>query len=54
MRVFRQWRNLKLRKWFGFAYREDEPAPGELAMFCVACPQDGINLKPGWQSDPEQ
>lgn len=53
MRVFRQWRNLKLRKWFGFAYRNEDPGPGELAAFCAACPQPGVNLKDGWEQDAE-
>ncbi|KAG2099268.1 uncharacterized protein F5147DRAFT_747293 [Suillus discolor] len=34
MRVAQQWRQLKLLKWNGF---------GELALFCPACPQPGIN-----------
>lgn len=54
MRVYRQWRNLKLRKWFGFGYKADPPGPGDLAIFCVACPQEGFNLAPGWEEDPDQ
>ena len=39
-----QWRNLKLRKWFGFGHHNENPAKGLLALFCTACPQPGINL----------
>lgn len=51
MRVFRQWRNLKLRKWFGTAYEDRDPGPGDLAGFCAACPQSEINLREDWESD---
>jgi hypothetical protein len=55
MRVSRMWRNLKYRKWHGFAHNKDEnPGPGDLALFCVACPQPGINLPDQWEDDPEQ
>jgi hypothetical protein len=40
----RQWRNLKLRKWFGFGHRLVSPSKGSMALFCAACPQPGINL----------
>jgi hypothetical protein len=43
-RVTRQWRNLKLRKWFGFGHRRDNPGKGSLALFCPACPQPHVNL----------
>ncbi|KAG2052608.1 hypothetical protein BDR06DRAFT_983114 [Suillus hirtellus] len=36
MRVAQQWRQLKLLKWNG-------PTSGELALFCPACLQPGIN-----------
>lgn len=55
MRVSRMWRNLKYRKWHGFAHSKDvNPGPGDLALFCVACPQPGINLPDRWEDDPEQ
>jgi hypothetical protein len=43
-RVTRQWRNLKLRKWFGFGHRSEAPSKGSLALFCPACPQPDVNL----------
>ncbi|OJA11809.1 hypothetical protein AZE42_13632 [Rhizopogon vesiculosus] len=44
MRVARQWHQCKLYKWYGFAHDSQEPSQGELALFCPACPQPGINL----------
>ncbi|KAG1895644.1 uncharacterized protein F5891DRAFT_984083 [Suillus fuscotomentosus] len=44
MRTVRQWRQCKLYKWHGFAHKNDEPKTGDLALFCPACPQPGINL----------
>ncbi|KAG1879956.1 uncharacterized protein F5891DRAFT_973580, partial [Suillus fuscotomentosus] len=44
MRVARQWRQLKTMKWHGFGHRSDNPSTGELALFCPACPQPGINV----------
>jgi hypothetical protein len=43
-RATRQWRNLKLQKWFGFGHRLVFPSKGSMALFCAACPQPGINL----------
>ena len=37
-------------KWYGFGHRPDEhPGDGDLALFCAACPQVGVNLEPGWE-----
>ncbi|KAG2105107.1 uncharacterized protein F5147DRAFT_775427 [Suillus discolor] len=44
MRTARQWRQCKLYKWHGFAHKDDQPKAGDLALFCPACPQPGINL----------
>ncbi|KAG1884252.1 hypothetical protein F4604DRAFT_1878716 [Suillus subluteus] len=44
MRVARQSRQLKTMKWHGFGHRSDIPSTGELALFCPACPQPGINV----------
>jgi hypothetical protein len=44
MRSSRQWRQLKLFKWNGFAHQSQEPTSGELALFCPACPQPGVNV----------
>jgi hypothetical protein len=43
-RATRQWRNMKLRKWFGYGHRRESPGKGTMALFCAACPQPGINL----------
>ncbi|KAG1726798.1 uncharacterized protein EDB91DRAFT_1239605 [Suillus paluster] len=44
MRVSRQWRHLKNMKWHGFSHHSNYREPGDLALFCPACPQPGINL----------
>ncbi|KAG1849775.1 hypothetical protein F4604DRAFT_1687361 [Suillus subluteus] len=44
MRVGRQWRQLKQLKWHGFAHEKQKPKAGELALFCPACPQPGVNV----------
>jgi hypothetical protein len=54
MRVIRQWRDLKYRKWHGFGHTNDEPGAGDLALFCPACPQPGINLPDNWREDKNQ
>lgn len=46
LRVSRQWRILKMKKWGGFGHRAHTPVPGELALFCPTCPQPGINADP--------
>ncbi|KAI1784369.1 hypothetical protein LXA43DRAFT_901749 [Ganoderma leucocontextum] len=55
LRVSRQWRNLKLRKWNGVGFNDvSAPKPGSLAVACPACPRPGINLPEGWEKDPER
>ena len=44
IRVTRQWRNLKLRKWGGLGHAERAVKPGELAVDCPACPHPGVNI----------
>ncbi|KAG1722441.1 uncharacterized protein EDB91DRAFT_1240218 [Suillus paluster] len=44
MRVARQWRQLKSMKWHGFGHSSENPNAGDLALFCLACPQPGINI----------
>ncbi|KAG1901134.1 uncharacterized protein F5891DRAFT_979687 [Suillus fuscotomentosus] len=44
MRVARQWWQLKLLRWNGFAHSTTHPKPGELGLFCPTCPQPGINV----------
>ncbi|KAF6764374.1 hypothetical protein DFP72DRAFT_986402 [Ephemerocybe angulata] len=51
MRVGRQWRFLQELAMFGFANSHKYPGEGELALFCAACPQPGINLPKNWQDD---
>ena len=51
-RVARQWRNLKYRKWFWLLHNMNGKR-GEMALFCAACPQDSVNLEPGWEKDQE-
>ncbi|KAF8431530.1 hypothetical protein L210DRAFT_3507864 [Boletus edulis BED1] len=46
LRVARKWRLLKLLKWNGFGHRSCTPQKGELALFCPACPQPGVNCNP--------
>lgn len=38
-------------KRFGSVYGES-PTPGNLTIFCPACPQPGINLPPDWRDHP--
>lgn len=55
MRVSRQWKNLENRKQSGFGHDvSHQTAPGDLAIFCPACPQSGINLPDDWQDDPDR
>jgi hypothetical protein len=55
MRVSRQWRDLLARKRFGYGHEVDKsPGNGDLALFCPACPQPGINLPPNWLEDPDK
>ncbi|KAI0737565.1 hypothetical protein C8Q80DRAFT_1276321 [Daedaleopsis nitida] len=54
LRVSRQWRVQKMRKWAGFAHRSVPIGPGDLAVKCPACPHPGINLPDDWQQDPEK
>ncbi|KAG2078756.1 hypothetical protein BDR04DRAFT_1124429 [Suillus decipiens] len=44
MRVARQWRQLKAMKWHGFGHCSDDPKAGDLTLFCLACPEPGINM----------
>ena len=54
LRVSRQWRNLELRKSFGFGHHDNPPQRGEMGHGCASCPQPGINLPDDWKSDPHQ
>ncbi|KDQ49348.1 hypothetical protein JAAARDRAFT_143578, partial [Jaapia argillacea MUCL 33604] len=55
MRCSWQWRHLKTLKWQGFGYGPfREPGPGELTLFCLACPQVGVNLPDNWEEEAER
>ena len=32
----------------------EEPGPGELVLFCPACPQPGVNMPPAGEVDLEE
>ncbi|KAI6032725.1 hypothetical protein F5J12DRAFT_779172 [Pisolithus orientalis] len=44
LRVARMWQLLKLLKWQGSHTSAEDASPGELVLFCPACPQPGINI----------
>ena len=51
MRVSRQWRNLKYRKWHGFGHNTDQsPRDGDMALECPTCPKAGINISNTWNT----
>ncbi|KII83158.1 hypothetical protein PLICRDRAFT_119732, partial [Plicaturopsis crispa FD-325 SS-3] len=55
MRISRQWRDLQDRKHFGYGHDTGKtPGPGDLMLFCPACPQPGINLPTDWKANPLQ
>jgi hypothetical protein len=55
MRVSRMWRDLKAQINSGLGHEtEKDPQPGDLAIFCPACPQPDINLPQEWGSDPRR
>jgi hypothetical protein len=54
LRLSRLWRWMKKLKWAGYGHRNADPKTpksGELANFCPACLQPGINLPPNWKDD---
>ena len=48
--VTQQWRNLKLKKWFGFGHHNENPGKGSLSLFCPACPQPSVSLPTDFKS----
>ncbi|KAF9470934.1 hypothetical protein BDN70DRAFT_820674, partial [Pholiota conissans] len=57
LRMSRQWRSLKKLKWSGFGHTGSDyrnPIPGELTLFCPACPQPNINLPANWAEDHDR
>ena len=56
-RMSRLWRWMKKLKWAGYGHNGKNPhhvEPGELANYCPACPQAGINLPEDWKEDPNR
>ncbi len=56
-RLSRLWRWTKKLKWAGFAQQPDQPVnpnPGELGIYCPACPQIGKNVAANWLQDPNR
>ncbi len=56
-RMSRLWRWMKKLKWSGFGHndrRVDDVKDGELAIYCPACPQPGINIPADWKNDPNR
>jgi hypothetical protein len=54
-RMSRLWRWMKKLKWAGYAGSTktiNEVGTGELAIYCPACPQPGINIPDDWMDDP--
>jgi hypothetical protein len=55
MHVSWQWQHLHVLKTFRFGHDTDwAPGNGDLAEFCPACPQPGVNLSTDWQQQPDQ
>lgn len=53
-RMSRIWRWMKKLKWAGYAgssKKVKDVEAGELAIFCPACPQQGINIPDNWRED---
>ena len=52
MRVSRMWRDLNNRKRAGLGHDTGRSLErGDLAIFCPACPQPGLNLPDGWANE---
>ena len=53
-RLTRIWRWMKRLKWASYGNdpkTADKVSPGELSVFCLACPQPGVNLPEDWLDD---
>lgn len=53
-RMSRIWRWMKRLKWAGYGDGHSKAAditPGELTIFCPACPQPNINIPENWKED---
>lgn len=56
-RMSRLWRWMKRLKWAGISNGQkkvSDVAAGQLAVFCPACPQPGINIPDDWKLDPNR
>jgi len=56
-RMSRLWRWIKRLQSAGYTHQDKSPqqvTTGDLANFCPACPQPGINLPEAWQHDPNK
>ena len=51
-RVSWQWRNLEVKKCFGFGHKPKISKAGEMAYGCASCAQPGVNLPRNWKEDP--
>ena len=48
LHVSRQWWHLLALKCFGYGHEDQQPSHGDLAYFCPACPQPGVNVPKDW------
>ena len=56
-RMSRLWRWMKKLKWAGVGHNGKSAMNverGELANYCPACPQPGVNLPENWKADPNR
>jgi len=56
-RMSRLWRWIKKLKWAGHGHNQKgamNVGRGELANYCPACPQPGVNLPDDWKNDPHR
>ncbi|KII87556.1 hypothetical protein PLICRDRAFT_55487 [Plicaturopsis crispa FD-325 SS-3] len=53
-RVVRQYESLLSLLKHGFGHTDQAPGPGQLAFFCAACPQPGVNLPDNWRDNADQ
>ncbi|KAJ3529367.1 hypothetical protein NMY22_g9027 [Coprinellus aureogranulatus] len=57
LRMVHEFRHLKLLKRSGRGHDPDRPASqteaGECALLCPPCPHPGINMKDGWETEPD-
>ncbi|KAF9059673.1 hypothetical protein BDP27DRAFT_1431029 [Rhodocollybia butyracea] len=54
----RTWRKLQMDKHSGQAFdlgaEFPHRTPGSIIKYCVACPEDGFNMEPGWERTPDK